>query len=206
MKCQKEMPNKRPGADAGWRVLFAFGRPRPRTAQAERSATQCMGNYLLSFSLVAFLSAGCAHQQEQASTAVHCPVVGGRTLGPAAPPAVVTSQLITTFGEHSVGGIWKVRVPRDARTVEVGAYGASTQPDGWRARDGWFVLVENDRRVWAYDGDLDLLLFDATKNPEGGPAGSVGSLQGPTRFNCPVPEAVLTRISDAARKAIKRNG
>jgi len=29
-------PNKRPGADAGWRVLFAFGRPRPRTAQAER--------------------------------------------------------------------------------------------------------------------------------------------------------------------------
>jgi prepilin-type N-terminal cleavage/methylation domain-containing protein len=31
-------PNKRPGVDAGWRVLFAFGRPRPLTAQAERSA------------------------------------------------------------------------------------------------------------------------------------------------------------------------
>ena len=119
---------------------------------------------------------------------------GGRTLGTAAPPAVVTDQFITRFGEHSVGGIWKVRVPREARTVEVGAYGASMQPGGWRAQDGWFVLVENDRRVWAYDGDLDLLLFDATKNPEGGPAGSVGSLEGPTKFNCPVPETVLTRI------------
>jgi hypothetical protein len=30
------MPNKRPGVDAGWALLFAFGRPRPRAAQAER--------------------------------------------------------------------------------------------------------------------------------------------------------------------------
>ena len=29
-------PNERPGADAGWRVLFVFQCPRPRTAQAER--------------------------------------------------------------------------------------------------------------------------------------------------------------------------
>jgi hypothetical protein len=150
-----------------------------------------MHNYLLSFPLIAFLAAGCAHQKEQASAP--------------APPAVVTNQFVTTFGEHSVGGIWKVRVPRADRTVEVGAYGASMRPDGWRAQDGWFVLVENDRRVWAYDGNLGLLLFDAIKNPEGSAAGSFGSMQGPTRFNCPVPEAVLTRISDAARKAIKPN-
>ena len=30
--------NKRPGADAGWRVLFAPVSPRPRAPQAERSA------------------------------------------------------------------------------------------------------------------------------------------------------------------------
>ncbi len=29
-------PNERPGADAGWRVSFAFGRQRPRAAQAGR--------------------------------------------------------------------------------------------------------------------------------------------------------------------------
>jgi hypothetical protein len=28
--------NERPGADAGWRVLFAFGHPRPHAAQAKR--------------------------------------------------------------------------------------------------------------------------------------------------------------------------
>jgi len=33
-----ERPNERPGADAGWRVLFAFGRPRPRATQAGCSA------------------------------------------------------------------------------------------------------------------------------------------------------------------------
>ena len=31
-------PNQRPGADAGWRVLFVFVRTQPRAAQAERSA------------------------------------------------------------------------------------------------------------------------------------------------------------------------
>ena len=31
----KAWANERPGADAGWRVLFAFGSPRPRAAQAE---------------------------------------------------------------------------------------------------------------------------------------------------------------------------
>ena len=32
------LPNERSGVDAGWRVLFAFQRPRPRATQAERSA------------------------------------------------------------------------------------------------------------------------------------------------------------------------
>lgn len=32
--------NKRPAADAGWRVLFAFGHPRPRAAQAGCCSTK----------------------------------------------------------------------------------------------------------------------------------------------------------------------
>ena len=32
-------PNHRPGADAGWPVLFVFNSSRPRTAQAERWTT-----------------------------------------------------------------------------------------------------------------------------------------------------------------------
>src|SRR4051794_11514688 len=37
-KNRHEPANKRPGADAGWRVLFAFVRPWPRAAQAGRWA------------------------------------------------------------------------------------------------------------------------------------------------------------------------
>jgi hypothetical protein len=35
---QELEPNKRPGVDAGWRVMVAFLRPRPRATQAGRSA------------------------------------------------------------------------------------------------------------------------------------------------------------------------
>ena len=36
------MPNERPGADAGWRVLFAFQRLWPRAAQAGRYLSPLM--------------------------------------------------------------------------------------------------------------------------------------------------------------------
>jgi len=36
---------ERPGADAGWRVLFAPGRSRPRAAQAGRSPTMAAYNF-----------------------------------------------------------------------------------------------------------------------------------------------------------------
>ncbi|MEI6784616.1 MAG: hypothetical protein WCQ21_27295 [Verrucomicrobiota bacterium] len=116
-----------------------------------------------------------------------------------APPAVVTNQLITTFGEHSVGGVWNLRVSCEDGTIEVGTNVARSTPPEWRAQDGWFVLAENDQRVWMYDGDRILLLFQFTRTPTGG----AGSWSGPTKFDCPVPEAVLTQISAAARKAIK---
>ena len=35
-RSQSKPPNQRPGADAGWSVLFAFGGPWPRAAQADR--------------------------------------------------------------------------------------------------------------------------------------------------------------------------
>lgn len=41
MAVSESKPN-RPGADAGWRVWFAFVRPWPRAAHAERSAAGAM--------------------------------------------------------------------------------------------------------------------------------------------------------------------
>ena len=40
--------NERPGADAGWRVLFAFESPRSRAAQAERLPARLPANVRVS--------------------------------------------------------------------------------------------------------------------------------------------------------------
>jgi len=169
-------PNDRASLDSGRASCLAI--ERSRSLLHYRSATRNMHNHVLFFSLIALLSAGCAHQKQQPSMPPRSPVAERGTLRTGAGPAVVTNQL-TTFGNHSIAGIWQVQVSSDDRTVEVGSYGTSDKPSAWRAQDGWFVLVENDRRVWAYDGDRDLLLFESTKNPEGGPAGKVAKLSGP---------------------------
>lgn len=46
--------NERPGADAGWRVLLAFGSPRSRAAQAERWTVQ-IKRLILAFSATLFV-------------------------------------------------------------------------------------------------------------------------------------------------------
>jgi len=163
-----------------------------------------MRNYTSFLTLLPLLIVGCAHQQEQTSAPGQPGPVGSRPVQAVPAPAVVTNQFITAFGQHRVG-IWTVRVPEEERTVEIGAYGGFDMPSAWRAQAGWFVYVENEQRVWAYDGDRNLLLFDVLKNPDGGPAGSTGNLSGPTKFSCRVPGQVLTRLSDAARNAINRN-
>jgi len=164
-----------------------------------------MRDYMSFFTLIALLFAGCAHRKEQASVPVEPAPVVDRTVQTIGVPAVVTNQFIATFGEHLVGGVWTVRVPEEERTVEIGAYGGFDKPSAWRAQAGWFVCVENERRAWAYDGDRNLLLFEAIKNAEGGPSGRTGILSGPIKFPCRVPEAVLPRLSEEARKAIRRN-
>lgn len=191
-------PNYRPGVDAGGVSCLQAGRRYPGTTQAGRSATRNMHNYILSFCVIALLFAGCAHQQEQAST-----LATTGTPFTVAIPIVVSNQLIATFGEHSVGGVWKVLVSRADRSIEVGRVGfGSDRPSDWRAQNGWFVLAENAQRVWAYDGNLDLRLFEwDTRNP----TASSSRLSGPGNFDCPVPDAVLTRLSNDARQAIKRN-
>ena len=56
-------------------------------------------------------------------------------------------------------------------------------------------FVENDARVWAYDGDRNLWMLEVTR------AGR--ATHGPTRFPCRVPTEVLERLSVPARQALK---
>lgn len=161
-----------------------------------------MHTHASAFLLIAGLLTGCAHPKASPSpplSTAHPATAAGTQPTNAAAPAASAPRLIATFGDHAVGNHWKVRVPEAERTVEIGWDGTSQKPSDWRARDGWFVFVENDRRVWAYDGDRDLLLFSYTPQRNGG----TYAVSGPKNFGVPVPDAVLTRLSEAGRKAIE---
>jgi hypothetical protein len=61
----------------------------------------------------------------------------------------------------SPDGSWKIGVSEDAIHFARPASGeVSFTPDshGWRAKAGWFVFIESESRVWAYDGDRQLYL------------------------------------------------
>jgi len=79
-------------------------------------------------------------------------------------------MLVTTHGTHaSSGGRWRIGVSESA--VELSRWNAysdghgsgvsgwsSISPQGWKPQAGWFVFVESESRVWAYDGGLQVLV------------------------------------------------
>jgi hypothetical protein len=71
--------------------------------------------------------------------------------------------------------------------------------DSWRAHTNWFVFVENESRVWCYDGQASLDLLSES------PVISA-IFHGPCPFPCKVPEQVRMRLSDAVRRKITTAG
>jgi hypothetical protein len=120
-------------------------------------------------------------------------------------------RFMTTFGEFSpAGSPWTVRVADTDPKLQISYHyqadatssGTSTvSPSDWKAQSGWFVFVENNERVWAYDGARNLFLQVSIASK----LGPKGTSYGPSHFPCPVPSEVLTRLTPEARKAIKSN-
>jgi len=80
-----------------------------------------------------------------------------------------TGRVMTTFGQFSpTGSSWTVRVSDSdgkihiSRPTQFGSTGIS--PSKWKAELGWFAFVENEERVWAYDGHGYLYLLTLTPN------------------------------------------
>ena len=117
-------------------------------------------------------------------------------------PGARTGQkplLINTPGTHgSAEEPWTIRVAEDG-TLHVSRnrlYSHDTvSPLQWQARPGWCVFVENDVRVWAYDGHRNLWLLEMTR--------SGTATHGPTHFPCSVPTEMMTHLSEAARQALR---
>jgi hypothetical protein len=59
-------------------------------------------------------------------------------------------------------------------------------PVDWRTKVGAFLFVENNERLWVYDGECNLSMFAHT--------GTTFSTYGPQSFPCAVPKEVTERI------------
>ena len=118
---------------------------------------------------------------------------------------------MTAFGEVSRSDSpWTVRVSADDRTFQISYHyhhASGTNDSGilsvssladWRAKPGWFVFVENDERVWAYDGDQNLFLQVCTASK----LGATGTCYGPGHIPFPPPSEVLVRLTPEERKSI----
>jgi hypothetical protein len=130
-------------------------------------------------------------------------------------------QMITDLGEHRVvGGVLTVIVSEPGGKLEVvrGKHFddlTATNPAtaqitysrnasltntislaGWKAQPGWFVFVQNESRIWAYDGDQYLCLFAYLD--EAGVA-----TYGPHKFPYPVPKPVMQRLPDSVKNRIE---
>ncbi len=110
-------------------------------------------------------------------------------------------MLVTTFGSNvNASRIWGVGVTEDSlHLTRFTATGSSTiRPQGWTPQTGWFVFAENESRIWAYNGDRELILNTETVHEKG----SIGAIMS-QRYPCPVPTEVLSRLSEAKRKQIE---
>ena len=126
-----------------------------------------------------------------------------------AAPQPFRPLLITTFGTNtSSDGAWRIGVLESslefshshaARGEGWTTSGwSTTSPQGWTAHAGWFVFIESESRVWAYDGDRKLLLQTETSSGNHSTETTYSS-----GFPCAVPAEVLSRMSEPARRAIK---
>jgi len=109
-------------------------------------------------------------------------------------------QIISSF-DHGLktvtvtDGSWQIDVSETSLQL---SRPGSSEHYPWKTHTGWFVFIESNSRVWAYDGEHELLLSTVEKH---------GNSEGWTdydspKFPCGVPSKVYSRLSAAAQKAI----
>lgn len=124
-----------------------------------------------------------------------------QTATPTVAPPPFQPMLITSLGTGTntvSDGAWQVAVSETSLYLSRVGPGGTLDVGGWTTHTGWLVFIENDARVWAYDGDHPLWLSTATRSGNGITWSNYVS----HGFPCPVPAAVYARLSEQAQKAI----
>lgn len=136
---------------------------------------------------------------------------------PAAAPTVAAPppfrpMLVTTLGTNaSSDGTWRIGVSEHSLDLSrsVSAQGEGWRNSGWSttgfgvaspwtAHPGWFVFLENESRVWAFDGDRLLILEAYTSSGR-----NTSSTIYENRFPCALPAEVFSRLPERKQKEIQ---
>lgn len=126
---------------------------------------------------------GCAHRSQVAVSAT----------------SDTPKTFMSSFGEFSPShSPWTVRVSEGDGRIAISRrtqFGSTeVSPSTWKAELGWFAFVENEQRVWAYDGKSDLYLLTWTED---------GTASYHRSFPCPVPDKVFASLPASARGAVE---
>lgn len=160
--------------------------------KALRVRAHCRMKGTIPIMLLGGILAGCSHPPQKVSTAPPSQRVG-------------SPQTLLMSGEfhEATTKAWRVKVSADkleVQSMDPAGQGSVTTSSQWNAGPGWVAYIENDQRVWAYDGDRLLLLVEVERVDSNH---SKLTKSGPTRFSVSVPPQVVGRLSDTARNAIK---
>jgi hypothetical protein len=164
-----------------------------------------MRNILPILFLAVTVLVGC-HSASMVHTQTAAPTVAAR------PP--FRPMLITTLGTNTTpDGTWRIAVSEASLDLSRShaAHGEGWTTSGWTttgfgtaspwtAHAGWFVFIESEFRVWAYDGDRRLILKTYTSSGVNSSSTIYDS-----GFPCVVPTEVFSRLSEPAQKAIEKH-
>jgi hypothetical protein len=112
---------------------------------------------------------------------------------------------MTAFGSME-DGYGAVKISEDSVAVtSKSTYGDSksfiNSSMPWKPHQDWFAFVENQSRVWFFDGESKLRMHQHNVISE---AQSTGAWYSEQNLPCPVPQPVMDRIPEPARLKINR--
>jgi hypothetical protein len=180
---------------------------RPRVGGSAQ-ACSCGSGVIPSFLALCGILTGCIDPAPVSSRSPNASSTATEAAQRAVPGAAIAQpMLITTPGVHtSPDGASRVEISgEDSRLhvtrlthTDLGTSTATSTPEGWSAQPGWFVFIDSDGRVWAYDGNSGLLMYEVQR------AGvSVSQTVWDANYPCPVPEPVLTKLRELSRKGLR---
>jgi hypothetical protein len=118
--------------------------------------------------------------------------------------------VITVFSTYPTpDGSWKIEVAEDsisfARPAS-GGMGFTPDSHGWKARAGWFVFIESESRVWAYDGDRRLYLNTRSSNGGAFYFGIFRATKFDSNYPCAVPAEVISHLPEPKQEQVQAHG